>query len=162
VAVGKVTGVFPEEVTDKRLSQYFVAGILHKKMLQFTSHASQVEDPVSQFHAFKVYDDYPEPVTEKDVGRGHIPMDKYLLVLPHATLLSPPIFEPVKLLRFTLSYVAPLFQLFQDLIKIRTGPAKFYPGVDHSAIVHGSQKIGKGSELLEKDFSSFPLDGVDD
>ena len=103
MAVREVTGILPEEMPDKRLSQCFVAGILHKKMLQFTRHASQVVDPVSQFHAFKVYDYYPEPVTEKDVGRGHIPMDKYLLVLPHATLLSPPIFEPVKLLRFIIS-----------------------------------------------------------
>lgn len=162
MAVREVTGILPEEMPDKRLSQCFVAGILHKKMLQFPSHASQVEDPVSQFHAFKVDDDYPEPVTEEDVGRGHIPMDKYLLVLPHATFFSPPIFEPVKLLRFTLSCVAPLFQVFQDLIKIRTGPVKFYPGVDDSAIVHGSQKIGKGSELLEEDFSISQLDRVDD
>ena len=98
MAVREVTGILPEEMPNEGLCQCFVAGILHKIMLQFTSHASQVEDPVGQFHAFKVYDDYPEPVTEEDVSWSHIPMDKYLLVLPHETLISPPIFEPVKLL----------------------------------------------------------------
>ena len=54
-----------------------------------------------------------------------------------------------------------LFQLFQYVIKIRTGTVKFYPGVDDSTIVHGRQKIGKGGELLEEDFSASPLDRVD-
>ena len=162
VAVREVTPVLPKKMSDERLGQGLVAGILHKEMLQFSGHTSQVEDPVRQFHTFKVDDDYPEPVTKEDVGRGHVPMDEYLLVLPHAALLSPAILQPVKLSRFTASYVTPLFQLFHYLIKMRTRPAKFYPGIDNSPIVHGSQKIGKGGKLLEEGFSASSLDRLRD
>lgn len=157
LAVGKMTGVLPEKVSDKRFSQCFVASVLHKKMLQFTCHTSQVEGPVRQFHTFEVDDDYPEPVAEQYIGGCDIAMDNNLLVLPHTALFSVPILEPVKLQGFIRSYVAPGFQLFHEFVKVRTSLVELYPETVGRALVQGGQKIGEGSEFLKEGLSGpFP------
>jgi hypothetical protein len=161
LAVGKVTGVLPKEVPDKRLSQCFVSSVLHKEMLQFTSHPSQIKGPIRQFHPFKVDDDNPEPVPEKYIGRRDIAVYKDLLVFPHKAPLSPPVLEPVKLLGFIRSYVLTLSQLFHNVIKIRTIHAKVHSDAISRAVVQGGQKIGKGSKLLEKRFFGPPLYCID-
>ncbi len=96
IAVGKVAGVFPEEVPDEWLRQPSVAGMLQKIMLQFADHPSQIQHPVSQLHPFHVDNDDPGAVSEEDISGGNIAMDENLPVFPHIWLLPPVIPVPVK------------------------------------------------------------------
>src|SRR5690349_6334845 len=96
IPVGKVAGVFPEEVPDKRLCQPSIAGMLQRIMLQFADHPSQIQYPNSQRHPFQVNNEDPEAVAAEDIGGRHIPVDENLAVFPHIWLLPPVISESVK------------------------------------------------------------------
>jgi len=98
VPVRKMAGILPEEVTDKRLSPSPVAGVLHEEMLDLADHPTYVEHSVSQLHPLQVDGDHPETITEEDIGGSHVAVDKDLIVLPHESLLPPPVFKPVEFL----------------------------------------------------------------
>ena len=157
IPVGEMAGILPEEVADKGLRLQIVASVLHEEMLDLASHPTYVEDPVSQLHPLQVDGDYPEAVTEEDIGGSHVAVDKDLIVLPHESLLPPPVFKPVEFLCLIPSDMSPVFQLVHNPVEVGAVPVEVHPVSEGSPVVHGGEKIGESSEFLKEGLPrSFP------
>ena len=119
-------------------------------MLDLAGHPTYVEDPVSPLHPLQVDGDHPEAITEEDIGGSHVAVDEDLIVLPHKSLLPPPVLKPVELLCLIPSDMSPVFQLIHDPVEVGAVPVEVHPVSDSGPVVHSGEKIGESSQFLER------------
>src|SRR5947209_4935808 len=94
VTVGKVTGVFPQKVTDKGFGSIFVARDLQEKVLQLSGDTPNIEDTISPLHSFQVYPNHAQSLSKEEVRWSGVSVNQDLLVFPHPWLFSPAVAQP--------------------------------------------------------------------
>ena len=149
VPVGKVTGIFPQEVPDERFCQPFVICVLDEEMLKFAYHPAEVEDPVRQLHPFKIDNDHPKAVAEKDVGWRDITVNDDLPILPHAALANPIFLELPKLPDFIRSGAPRIMQVFENMVEICAILGKVHGVLMYRPIVQSRKKIGQARPVFQ-------------
>src|SRR6266478_224530 len=141
IAVGEVTGIFPEKVTDERFGGIFVARGLQEKVLEFPGDTPDIEDTISSLHAFQVDGDDAQTIAKEEVGWGSIAMNQHLLILPHTRLFAPAITQPVKLVRIVTVDELFLVELSHQAVKIGAILVKINPVAVGGAVMQGSQEV---------------------
>src|SRR6266566_1220239 len=149
IAVGEVTGIFPEKVADERFGGIFVASGLQEKVLEFPGDAPDIENAISPLHAFQVDGDDAQAIAKEEVGRGCVAVDQYLLVFPHTRLFAPAITQPVEFVRIVPVDELFLVELLHQAVKIGAILVKINAVAVGGAIMEGSQEVGQGGELCK-------------
>src|SRR5450755_83016 len=162
LAVGEVTGIFPEEVTDKRFGGIFVARALQEKVLEFSGDAPDIKHTIRPLHPFQVDPDDAQPLLKEEVRGSGVTVNENLLIFPHPWLFAPALTQPGELLDLVPGNELPFGELAHEAVEVGAIFVKIHSIAVRRPIMKGGQEICQSGKLAIEPFRLLPMKSIGD